>query len=147
MKRKPCAKLAVNLGLEGVAELNRVVVSHGVLQFIGREIFRVCVGKRKAHAEFPAGLCGLVEDVNDGIHEACEEAAAGLQNAKTLNPNRENFRSKAVGDGMEDQVEGIARKAGQVIHEALDGGNIERVPLGDGEVLGKLGVRGIENCD
>src|SRR5919107_554476 len=140
--------LAPDLLLQGVAELERLSPLHLPPQlFFGPAR---SIGIRQAIPDPDlARIVGEleVEDVDNRVEETGEQGATLAQHAKGLVPDGPDLGHEQVGDGVEDEVEALVGEGAEIPHIALDGLNVQRLPLGNEPVLRQLSGRVVEHGD
>src|SRR5918997_1558668 len=131
--------LTPDLLLQRVAELERLSPLHLPPQLLFVLARSVGVGQLVPDPDLARAIGELeVEDVDHGVEETREQGATLAQHAESLVPYRSDLGHEQVGDGVEDEVEGLVGEGREVPHVALHGLDLERLPLGDERVLREL---------
>ena len=85
------------------------------------------MGHLKLKLEYPLLIELGIKQTMNGLHKAANDRAARAQHAIRLLPHGPYRFRKTVGAGVENKVEGLVVKTGQVRHVALH--SRERKPL------------------
>ena len=103
--------LPAYLVLQGVAELDGFAILDSAPDLLCGQVAQV--GERNAVAHDEAAVVVpllYVEYVEEGVHEPGEERPAALEDAEAFAPDWEDVVNEAVGDRVEDEIEGFIAK-------------------------------------
>jgi hypothetical protein len=144
---KACTGLTTYLIFEQMAEFKRLAFFDELAAFLFGQAVEVGIWQRMTNLKFFAFNQPVVEQINQGIDEACEQDASLPQDPKRFLPNRAHVRDEQIGAGMKDEIKALVSKHGKVGHVAFDCDETKTFSLRNPPVLLQLLRRIVEHGD